>query len=109
MQAIWRRRLLSLAAVALGTAALSVWMTRRTDGEHVILISIDTLRRDHVGVYGYGRPTTPRLDAFAKRSLVFDDAIASHTNTGPSHATMLTGLAPPQHGITRNGMRLRDG
>jgi choline-sulfatase len=106
MQKIWRRRLLGLAAIALGTAALSVWMNRRSDGEHVILISIDTLRRDHVGLYGYSRPTTPNLDAFAQRAIVFDDAIAAHTNTGPSHATMLTGLTPPQHGITRNGVRL---
>jgi arylsulfatase A-like enzyme len=75
----------------------------------VVLISIDTLRRDHLPFYGYERETAPRWSELAQESVIFDGAIAVHTNTGPSHASMLTGLYPPQHGILRNRYRLRRG
>ena len=64
----------------------------------VILISIDTLRADHVGTYGYGRDTTPNLDALASGGVVFERAFAQSPNTAISHATMLTGLRPIVHG-----------
>lgn len=76
---------------------------------NLILISIDTLRRDHLGLYGYQRNTTPNIDALAPESVVFDDAIAAHTNTSPAHASMLTGLYPMAHGIVRNLSRLAEG
>ncbi len=63
----------------------------------VILISIDTLRPDHLGLYGYDRDTSPVLDRFAERSLVFESAFAPAPYTLPSHATMLTGLPPSVH------------
>ncbi len=109
MHPLWRRRVLGLGVVVAGTLALSLWMTHRTDAPNVVLISIDTLRRDHVTVYGAERNTTPNLAAFATRAIVYEEAIAAHTNTAPSHATMLTGLTPGQHGVTRNAARLRDG
>ncbi len=65
---------------------------------HVLLISIDTLRPDHLGFYGYIRPTSPNLDALAGESLVFDHAFAPAPHTLPSHASMFTGLFPDQHG-----------
>ena len=74
---------------------------------NLVLISVDTLRRDHLRVYGYQRDTAPIVDELARDSVIFDGAIASNTNTAPSHATMFTGLYPTTHGITRNGMRLR--
>jgi arylsulfatase A-like enzyme len=64
----------------------------------VVLISIDTLRPDHLGLYGYALDTSPNLDAFAARSLVFDNSISPAPYTLPSHATMLTGLLPQAHG-----------
>lgn len=67
------------------------------DRPPVVLISIDTLRWDHLGVYGYARPTSPTLDAFADQATVFDSCFAPSPYTLPSHATLLTGLAPEAH------------
>jgi arylsulfatase len=64
----------------------------------LILISIDCLRADHVGAYGYPRPTTPNLDAFARESTLFRNAMAVSSYTLPTHASMLTGLPPSLHG-----------
>jgi arylsulfatase len=64
---------------------------------HVILISIDTLRADHLGTYGYRQATSPVIDALARESVVFDNAFATASWTLPSHASMLTGLYPDEH------------
>lgn len=69
-----------------------------TGRHNVLLISIDTLRADHLSYYGYERPTSPNLDALAKEGVVFDRAISQAPWTLPSHASMFTGLYPPQHG-----------
>ena len=66
---------------------------------HVVLISLDTLRADHVGAYGYGRPTTPHLDGFARDAFLFERAYSSSSHTLPAHASMLTGLEPSHHGL----------
>jgi arylsulfatase A-like enzyme len=66
----------------------------------VILISIDTLRRDHVGAYGYTRPTTPHLDAMAREGLVFEDAVSTSSWTLPAHLSLLTSMDPGGHGGT---------
>ena len=57
---------------------------------HVILISLDTLRADHLGAWGYDRETSPRLDALARRSVVFRRAVAQGSSTIPSHASLFT-------------------
>ncbi len=67
-------------------------------GRRVILVSIDTLRADRLGVYGAELPTSPRLDALAAQGVVFDNAHAPSPWTLPSHRTMLTGLDPFTHG-----------
>jgi arylsulfatase A-like enzyme len=64
----------------------------------VLLVSIDTLRRDHVGAYGYARPTTPRLDALAREGLLADDAVSTSSWTLPAHVSLLTSLDPGAHG-----------
>jgi arylsulfatase A-like enzyme len=76
-------------------------------GCNVVLISVDTLRADHVGAYGYGRPTTPNLDAFAQRSILFEDAIGQSAWTRPSHFSMFTGLYPVEHGVVSMRGRAR--
>lgn len=69
----------------------------------LILISLDTLRADHLGLHGYARDTSPYLDGqIASRAAVFDRAVAPATATGPSHMTMFTGLSPAVHGVTSN-------
>ena len=61
---------------------------------NIVLIFIDTLRADHVGSYGYARPTTPRLDRFAASAVQFDDAHAQASNTPRSFASIITGRWP---------------
>ncbi len=78
-------------------------------GANVILVSIDTLRKDDVGVYGSKITQTPSIDAVAESSLVFDNAVTAIPMTGPSHMTMLTGLQPEGgvgHGVLSNGVLL---
>ncbi len=67
----------------------------------LILISIDCLRADHVGAYGYTRGTTPTLDALAKDGVVFEDAVSVSSWTLPTHMSMLTGVLPTRHGLTQ--------
>jgi arylsulfatase A-like enzyme len=66
----------------------------------VVLVSIDTLRADHLGFYGYPRETSPNLDRLSLESAVFDDAMSSSPWTLPAHASLLTGLYPSRHGLT---------
>ncbi|MDP6520109.1 MAG: sulfatase-like hydrolase/transferase, partial [Planctomycetota bacterium] len=65
---------------------------------HVVLISLDTLRADHLSSYGYGRQTSPRLDALAAEGVLFEEACSSSSWTLPAHMTMLTGLPVSVHG-----------
>ncbi|MEE8170430.1 MAG: sulfatase [Phycisphaerae bacterium] len=76
---------------------------------HVILVSIDTLRADHLGCYGYGRPTSPTIDRLAARGIRFLDASAPSSWTLPSHASLLTGLYPRRHGVRHSGSALPGG
>jgi arylsulfatase A-like enzyme len=69
-------------------------------GDNVILISIDTLRADHLGAYGYGPPTSPNLDRFRDEAVLFTQAIAHAPSTLPSHASMLTSRLPQHHGAS---------
>jgi arylsulfatase A-like enzyme len=61
------------------------------------LISIDCLRADHVGAYGYERNTTPRIDVFADEAVLFETAVSTAPMTPPSHMSMFTGLFPSLH------------
>ena len=67
---------------------------------NVILISIDTLRADHLGCYGYERATSPALDALCEDAVVFEQAIAQAPSTLHSHASILTSLLPHHHGAS---------
>ena len=66
----------------------------------VILISIDTLRADHVGCYGYKKPTTPNLDALSKIGIRYQRAISPAPWTLPTHLSVFTGQYPMSHGVT---------
>ena len=66
---------------------------------HVLLISLDTLRADRLGAYGYSRPTSPWLDHLAEESVLFTDAVAPSSKTATSHMSMFTGLHPGSHGV----------
>lgn len=64
---------------------------------NVVLVIIDTLRADHLSVYGYDRPTSPHIDELARQGVLFDDAISASSWTLPSHASMMTGTYPHVH------------
>jgi len=68
-------------------------------GPNVLLITIDTLRADHMSLYGYDRPTTPHIDAFAQESRVFDRAYATAPFTPASVVSFLTGKYPYHHRV----------
>ena len=97
-----------LAAVALAGAAV-VWLVanrpspQRAGVRNVLLITLDTTRADRIGCYGYDAGWTAALDALAERGVRFTQAMASVPLTLPSHATILTGLQPPEHGLRLNG------
>ncbi len=63
----------------------------------VVLIVVDTLRADHLGIYGYDRPTSPNLDAWAEDGAVFERAFSTSPWTLPSFGTMFTGQLPSRH------------
>jgi arylsulfatase A-like enzyme len=65
---------------------------------NVILVSLDAVRADHLGCYGYARQTSPNIDALAREGVLFEQAFAVSYWTLPSHASMLTGLQPAKHG-----------
>lgn len=70
---------------------------------NLLLITIDTLRADHLPVYGYTKVNTPNLDQLAQGSLIFERAIAHAPLTLPSHTSIMTGLLPIAHGVRNNG------
>ena len=78
----------------------------QTGRANLLLITIDTLRADRLGAYGYTPARTPTLDAIAARGVRFERAYATAPVTLTSHASLLTGRYPPGHGARHNGMRM---
>ena len=72
-------------------------------GYNVLLVSLDTVRADHIGAYGGRTASTPALDALAQGGTRFDAAMSAVPLTLPSHATILAGLFPNHHGLRNNG------
>ncbi|MFN7953200.1 MAG: sulfatase [bacterium] len=70
----------------------------------IVLLSLDTLRADHLGCYGYARPTSPRLDALASESILFEHARTPVPWTTAAHMTMLTSLEPDVHKVTHTAL-----
>jgi arylsulfatase A-like enzyme/cytochrome c-type biogenesis protein CcmH/NrfG len=93
--------------VLLAGAAIVSWRlwpagTGRPGDGPIILVSIDTLRADHLPVYGYRKVDTPVIDAFARDGVVFDRAYAHSPQTFPSHTSILSGQLPFETGIRDN-------
>jgi arylsulfatase A-like enzyme/Tfp pilus assembly protein PilF len=84
----------------LGAAALLLVRPHRPN---VLLITVDTLRADHLGCYGYALAQTPHIDALAAAGTLFSECSAATPITLPSHSSILTGLWPPAHGVRDNG------
>ncbi|HYU27334.1 MAG TPA: sulfatase-like hydrolase/transferase [Thermoanaerobaculia bacterium] len=94
------RRFAIVAALAL--AACRHESADVFQGAPVILISVDTLRSDHLPAYGYGGVKTPNLDALRRDSILFQRAYSHCPMTLPSHLSILTGLLPTEHGVRNN-------
>src|SRR3954470_20639746 len=98
----------SVAVFALASLVLAVGCrapssrSSSADRPNVLLVTIDTLRADHVGCYGYKDASTPTIDAVATRGVRFETAVAHAPLTGPSHASILTGQIPLGHGFRNN-------
>lgn len=76
---------------------------------NVLIVTIDTLRVDHVSAYGYPRPTTPNVDRLLASGVKFRQARTVEPLTNPSLCSMFTSTYPHEHGSTRNGLRMRPG
>jgi choline-sulfatase len=104
-------RLLTLM-VALVLVPIAANGTERDESKvrpNVLIVSIDTLRADHVSAYGYSRATTPNLDALISDGIRFDRARTIEPLTGPALVSLLTSIHPHEHGASRNGLRMRTG
>jgi len=105
---------LTLALMALGCQSRTppAPVARRSPasgtGWNVVLVTIDTLRADHLGLYGYRRDTSPRLDAFARQAFVFDAAYSYWPKTRASMIMMMTGRRPSQNGYSKTHPVLLD-
>ena len=73
---------------------------------NLIVISIDCLRADHVGTYGYSRPTTPEIDRLASDGVVYEVAVSTSSWTLPTHMSMFTGRLPSFHGVVDRWSKL---
>jgi choline-sulfatase len=98
----------ALFCLALALAA-AVWWWRSSavpppprERVNVLLVTLDTVRADHLGCYGDRGAQTPVLDGLAARGVRFGTAVAHAPITGPSHASILTGLTPLRHGVRNN-------
>ena len=80
-----------------------------SSGRNVLVVVMDTVRKDHLTPYGYDRPTTPTLSAFADEALVYEEAVAQAPWTLPVHGSMFTGRYPADHTATQESPYLPDG
>ena len=108
----WRRGAWRLGALALAglivfsswqwdrgaSAEVQAWSRPSSRAPNLLWIVMDTVRADHMSLYGYARPTTPRLEGWAGEGITFTMARSAAPWTLPSHLTMFTGLWPFEHG-----------
>src|SRR6185312_4527901 len=103
-------QLVSFGGLALAGAGLAAALAAKAAPEpakrtppNIVLITMDTTRADHLGAWGYKDAHTPNLDALAARGTRFARCDTAAPITLPCHATILTGLFPPHHGVRDNG------
>src|SRR5438552_2419100 len=97
----------------------AVWWTIATSGvvgcatpsepTNLVVITIDTLRADHLSGYGYPRQTTPSIDRLMRQGVGLLAASTPMPTTAPSHASLFTGTYPRTHGVMKNGLTLAPG
>jgi arylsulfatase A-like enzyme len=92
--------MLAVAALLATTAACTRTAPTSSERPNVLLISVDSLRADHVSSYGYARETTPTIDRLARDGVTFAHAVSTTSWTLPAHAALLTGRHDAEHGAT---------
>jgi arylsulfatase A-like enzyme len=100
------RRLSAIQFACLLFACFAVMGCTRRVQYNVLLITIDTLRADHLSCYGYKKPTSPAIDALAREGVLFTYAMAQRAETWPSITSILTSMYPQTHGVRINGDKL---
>lgn len=98
----------SFLSILMACGAVVPEEPRTSEPPNVVLITLDTLRADFLGMYGGPPGLTPNIDQFARSSIVFHRASTSIGTTFPAHASIFTGLYPKAHGVRWNGDRLDD-
>ncbi len=103
-----RSRALRRAALLGAILCAAAWIaacgdTRADPAPNVLIVVMDTTRADRCSFNGYDRPTTPRLEQFARDAVVYSDAWSPASWTGPAHASLFTGLRPDHHGFHNAG------
>src|SRR5512146_2058891 len=96
-----RRSIVPAVVLAVSLAAFS-FVRGETPRSNVLLITLDTVRWDHLGAYGYKQGQTPALDRLAGEGVRFADATSHAPLTGPAHAGILTGVYPAHFGMRDN-------
>jgi choline-sulfatase len=94
-----RRKGASRCALLFGCAWLALSACSPARPGDILLVSVDTLRPDHLGIYGYARRTSPNLERWFADAAVFERAYATCASTSPSVVSILTGMLPPEHGV----------
>ena len=87
-----------------GAASVHPASVGNPEAPSVLLVTIDTLRSDHLGAYGYAEAQSPHIDRLAAEGATFLEALSPMPETGPAHASILSGLYPWHHGAARNGI-----
>jgi arylsulfatase A-like enzyme/Flp pilus assembly protein TadD len=109
---MWTERRAQVIVLLLPLAAVLVHGPRPAAAgpppPNLLLVTLDTMRADRLGAYGYDAATTPAFDALAREGTLFLQAFTSTPMTLPAHATLLTGLEPPAHGVRVNGLHRLD-
>lgn len=90
------------ARVALGLMLALCACGRGTPTPNFVFVTLDTTRADHLGLYGYFRDTSPALDAFGRRAIVFERSIVPMATTLPTHTSLFTSTQPLEHGVLAN-------
>ena len=103
-----KRIFLFLLTITVIVSSALIFFSQAKPPKGIILISLDTLRADHLSCYGYHRNTSPFIDAFAKESILFEHAVVQSQWTLPSHMSIMTSLYPSSHGVTKTGESLAD-
>ena len=89
----------SAALLLLFVAGVLVLKSGHAPIKHIVLLSIDTLRADHLSCYGYERETTPHIDKIAEKGILFANVIAPSSWTAPSMVSLFTSTYPVNHGV----------